>query len=230
MTSSTLIPLINEKSDFFQSSNYSSNRYSIHDYGQGYRTYTYEFDLIDYEPEQITVLLNKHGKLSIRAYRPFCHVFRREYNLGGPGVETRLVRNTIDAHGRLRVDVDVHPRPYNNSSINNKSILTFDLEGYRPKNITVLINENGLLKITAQEVDQKIGHRINREYYRQHQLPKDINPDQIRAKIDENQILTIELPQSLSSKKQSWQPYYEKNGSTDYRKRPYENSRCCNVM
>jgi len=221
MTSSTLIT---DQNDFFQSSRFSSNRYSIHDYGQGYRTYSYEFDLIDFEPEQITVLLDKHGRLRIRAHRPLCHEFRREYNLGGPDVETRLVRNTIDTHGRLRIDVDVYPRQYNTSSINN-NILTFDLQGYPPKNVNVRINENGLLKINAQHTDENFGHHISKEYYRQYQLPKNINPDQIRAKIDENQILTIELPQSLPQKKQSWLPYHEKN----YR-RPYTNSYCCNVM
>jgi HSP20 family molecular chaperone IbpA len=223
MTSSTLIPLITDKNDFFRSSRFSSNRYSIHDYGQGYRTYTYEFDLIDFEPEQITVLLDKHGRLRIRAYRPLCHEFRREYIIGGPDVETRLVRNTIDTHGHLRVDVDVYPRPYNISSINNNNILTFDLQGYRPKNINVRINENGLLKINARHTDENFGHLINREYYRQYQLPKTMNPDQIRARIDENQILTIELPHPLPQRKPSWLPYHP----TDYSKKRYANSHCC---
>lgn len=218
MTSSTLIPLINDKNDFFQ----SSNRHSIHDFGQGYRIYTYEFDLIDYEPEQITVLLDKYGRLRIRAYRPLCHEFRRQYNLGSPDVETRLVRNTIDTHGRLRIDVNVYPRPLNTSTINNNNNLTFDLQGYQSKNVNIRINENGLLKVNAQHTDEQVGHRINREYYRQYQLPKNINPGQIRARIDDNQLLTIELPQSLPKRKQSWLPYNEK--------RPYKNSHCCNVM
>ncbi len=227
MTSSTFMPFINEENDFFQSSRFSSNRYSIHDYGQGYRTYSYEFDLIDYEPEQITVLLNKHGRLRIRAYRPCCHEFHREYNLGGPDVQTRLVRNTIDTRGRLRVDVDVYPRQYDLSPINNNNILTFDLQGYRSKNVNIRINENGLLKISAQHTDETSGHQINREYYRQYQLPKHFNPDHIRARIDENQILTIELPEPLPKKNLSWQPYYDRNYPSGYGQRPYKNSCCC---
>lgn len=231
MTSSTLIPLMNHhRNDFFQ----SSNRYSIHDHGQGYRTYIYEFDLIDYEPEQITVLLDKSNRLRIRAYRPICHEFYREYNLGGSDVEARLVRNTIDMHGHLRVDVNVYPRQYNTTSNdntnNNDNILTFDLQGYRPKNINVRINENGLLKVHAQHIDDQIGHQITREYYRQYQLPKNTNPNQIRAKIDENQLLTIKLPQSLPKIKQSWLPYSEKTYPIDYKKKPCEKSRCCTVM
>jgi hypothetical protein len=197
-----------------------SNRCSIHDYGQGCRIHSYEFDLIDYEPEQITVLLDDFGKLRIRAYRPPCHEFRREYDLGGKMVETKLVRNTIDNYGHLRIDVEVRPRQYNTISSINNNILTFDLQGYRPKNVTVRINENGLLKINAQHTDDTFGHRVNREYYRQYQLPKHMNLDQIRAKIDDNQLLTIELPQPLTGKKQSWEPYHEK---------PYRNS-CCNIM
>jgi hypothetical protein len=201
-----------------------SNRCSIHDFGQGYRTYSYEFDLIDYEPEQITVLLDNCGKLRIHAYRPPCHRFRREYDLGGANVETRLIRNTIDTYGHLCVDVNVRPRQHNLSSINN-NILTFDLQGYRPKHVNVRIDENGLLKINAQNTEDTTGHRVNREYYRQYQLPKYINGDQIRAKLDENQLLTIELPQPLTGKNQSWQPYHDKNHPPTY-----GNSCCCNVM
>jgi HSP20 family molecular chaperone IbpA len=220
---------VNEQNDYFQSSRFAANRYSINDYGQGYRTYSYEFDLIGYEPEQITVLLNKQGRLRIRAYRPLCHEFRREYHLGGPNFETRLVRNTIDTHGRLRVDVDVSPRQYDSSPMNNNNnnILKFDLHGYRTKNINVRIDDNGLLKISAQHTDESAGHQLNREYYRQYQLPKHINQNQIRARIDDNQILTIELPESLR-KKSSWQPYYGRNYPSDYEQQPYKN--CCCLM
>lgn len=223
------MPLPNERDEHFQSK-FSSNRYSIHDYGQGYRTYSYEFDLFEYEPEQITVLVDNHGRLRIRARRPFCHEFRRDYELGGPGIQTRLVRNTIDTRGRLRVDVDVQPRLFDPSIIQNNNILTFDLHGYRPKNINVRIDEKGLLKVNAQHTDESSGHQINREYYRQYQLPKHINPDQIRARIDDHQILTIELPDALSRKKFSlWEPYDEENSSANYRKRPV-NTPCCCMM
>lgn len=224
------MPLPNERDEYYQSK-FSSNRYSIHDYGQGYRTYSYEFDLFEYEPEQITVLVDNHGRLRIRARRPFCHEFRRDYDLGGPGLQTRLVRNTIDTRGRLRVDVDVQPRPYDPSIIEqNNNILTFDLHGYRPKNISVRIDEKGLLKVSAQHTDESLGHQINREYYRQYQLPKHINPDQIRARIDDHQVLTIELPDALPRKKfSSWQPNAEDKSSTNYRRRP-GNTPCCCMM
>jgi len=227
------MPFINEHNDFFQSSTFSSNRYSINDYGQGYRTYSYEFDLIDYEPEQITVLLNQQGQLSIRAYRPLCHEFRREYNLGGPDVQARLVRNTIDARGRLRVDVDVQPRPYDLSSINN-NILTFDLQGYRPENVTVRINRNGLLKISGHHIDKTFENNINREYFREYQLPSNIDPDQVRARMDDNQILVIQLPPPSSTKNYAkrdyWAPVYDRNYPPFYGTGPYGGYCCCNLM
>ncbi|CAF2314619.1 unnamed protein product [Rotaria sp. Silwood2] len=230
MTTSALIPISHNKNYFLQSSKSSSNRYSIHDHGHGYRTYSYEFDLNNYEPEQITVLLDNNGKLHIHAHRSLCHEFRREYNLGGPNIEARLVRNTIDTYGRLRIDVDVQPRPYDIPLMHN-NILTFDLHGYRPKNVAIRINEDGLLKINAQHYDNTSEHCISREYYRQYQLPKHINPHQIHAKLDENQILTIELLQSLSRRSPPWEPYYNKNDSQAYRKGPYGNSCCCcNLM
>jgi HSP20 family molecular chaperone IbpA len=221
MTSSSLIPVTNDQKNYLR----SSNRYSINDHGQGHRTYSYEFDLIDYDPEQITVLLDSYGKLRIRAYRPPCHEFKREYDLG-TSVETRLIRNTIDTYGHLRVDIDVRPRCFDISPINT-NILTFDLQGYPPKSVNVRINETGLLKITAQHNDDRFEHRINREYYRQYQLPKHMNSDQVRARMDENQILIIELPQSLSRDKESWSPYYEKKPSSSSGTKP---SCCCNVM
>lgn len=201
----------------------ATNRYSIHDFGQGHRVYTYEFDLIGFEPEQITVLLDDNGRLRIRACRSFCQEFRREYNLGGPGVETRLVRNTLDMYGRLRVDVDVQPRQKNAAA--GANTLTFDLHGYRPKNVTVRITDDGLLKVTAQHSDDVIGHHVKKEYYRQYQLPKHVSRDQIRARLDENQILTIELPQSLPRRDFSWQPYTNKESDPGYGK-----THCCQIM
>ncbi|CAF0805331.1 unnamed protein product [Rotaria sp. Silwood1] len=230
MTSSALIPINNDKNYFLQSPKSSSNRYSIHDHGHGYRTYSYEFDLYNYEPEQINVLLDNYGRLRIHAYRSPCHEFRREYDLGGPNIEARLVRNTIDTYGRLRIDVDVRPCQYDIPLVNNNNnnnILTFDLHGYRPKNVAIRIDENGLLKINAQNYDNTGDHRMSKEYYRQYQLPKNVNSDQIRAKLDENQILTIQLPQSLPSRSSSWVPYRNRNDSLAYGKKPHGNSCCC---
>ena len=235
MASSVLIPFNNNKNRILQLPKSSSDRYSIHDYGHGYRTYSYEFYLADYEPEQITVLLDDCGGLRIRAYRSPCQQFRREYDLGGPSVETKLVRNTIDMYGRLRIDVDVRPRRKNTSLINTNNnhtdnVLTFDLQGYRPKNVTVRIDENGLLKVNAQHITDTSGHLVSREYYRQYQLPKSINPNQIRAKLNENHILTIELPQSSLKRKISWEPYDDKNDSQAYGKGSYGDSCYCNIM
>ena len=237
MASSTIIPVVytqhsSEKTQLGSPIS-SSNRYSVQDHGQGYRTYSYEFDLIDYEPEQVTVLLDDYGTLRIRAYRPPCHEFKREYNLGGSDVETTLVRNTIDARGHVRVDIDVRPRRFDLQSPNN-NILTFDLQGYRPENVTVRINRNGLLKINGQHIDNTTGNHINREYYRQYQLPSNIDPDQVRARMSEDQILTIELPPSSSTrnytKHEQWVPVYERNYPPYYGAGPNGAYCCCNLM
>jgi HSP20 family molecular chaperone IbpA len=233
MASSTIIPVVYTQHPSQKNRVNSTNHYSVQDHGQGYRTYSYEFDLYDYEPEQITVLLDDYGSLRIRAHRPPCHEFRREYNLGGSNVETTLVRNTIDTHGRLRVDIDVRPRRYDFQSINN-NILTFDLQGYRPENVTVRINRNGLLKVNGQHLDNTIGNNINREYFRQYQLPSNINPDLVRARMDENQILTIELPQPSSTRnytnREYWAPVYERNYPPYYGGGPSGAYCCCNIM
>jgi len=233
MASSTIIPVVYTQHPSVKKHIDSPNHYSVQDHGQGYRTYSYEFDLYDYEPEQITVLLDDYGTLRIRASRPPCREFRREYNLGGSNVETTLVRNTIDTHGRLRVDIDVRPRRYDFQSINN-NILTFDLQGYRPENVTVRINRNGLLKVNGQHLDNTIGNNINREYFRQYQLPSNINPDLVRARMDENQILTIELPQPSSTRnytnREYWTPVYERNYPPYYGGGPSGAYCCCNIM
>ncbi|CAF0848231.1 unnamed protein product [Rotaria sp. Silwood1] len=238
MASSTIIPIVYTQNALEKnrlgSPISSSNRYTVLDHGQGHRTYSYEFDLFDYEPEEITVLLDDNGTLRIRAHRPPCREFRREYNLGGPSVETTLVRNTIDTHGRLRVDIDVRPRRYDLQTINNNNILTFDLQGYRPENVTVRINRNGLLKISGQHIDNTFGNHINREYYRQYQLPSNIDPDKVRARMDQNQILTIELPQPLSTVNPTgheyWLPVYERRYPPYYGTGPYGGYCCCNIM
>ncbi|UJR23299.1 hypothetical protein I4U23_026314 [Adineta vaga] len=236
MASSTIIPV-----DFTQQSSNkcrlrsppaSSQNYSIQEHGQGHRTYSYEFDLPDYEPEEITVLLDDCGTLRVRAYRPPCREFKREYTLGGADVETTLIRNTIDNRGRLRVDIDVRSRRHDLPA-NTNDIFTFDLQGYRPENITVRINRHGLLKINAQHFDNSLGNHINREYYRQYQLPSNINPDQVRARMDGNQILTIELPPPSSrnyTKREYWTPVYERNHPPFYGTGPYGGYCCCNLM
>lgn len=237
MASSTIIPVVytqhpTEKCRL-RSPPSSSHHYSIQDHGQGYRTYSYEFDLPDYEPEEITVLLDDNGTLRIRAHRPPCREFKREYNLGGPNVETTLVRNTIDSRGRLRVDIDVRPRRYDLHA-NTNDTFTFDLQGYRPENITVRINRHGLLKINAQHFDNTSGNHINREYYRQYQLPSNIDPDQVRARMDANQILTIELPPPSPSrnytKREYWMPVYERSYPPACGTGPYGGYCCCNLM
>ncbi|CAF0942742.1 unnamed protein product [Rotaria sordida] len=231
MTSSALIPINNEKNYFLQPSKSSLNCYSIHDHGHGYRTYSYEFNLKNYKPEQINVLIDNSNRLHIHAYHSLCHEFRREYKLGGSNIEAKLIRNTVDIYGHLRIDVDIRPRQYNIPPSINNNILTFDLHGYRPKNVTIRINENGLLKINAQHYDNVNEYCISREYYRQYQLSKNINPNQIRAKFDNNhQILTIQLPQSLPRRSSSWEPYYNKNDSLIYGKEPYGNPCYCNLM
>lgn len=240
MASSTVIPVVytqgsNEKNRLGSSNPSSSNRYSVQDHGQGYRTYSYEFDLFDYESEEITVLLDDSGTLRIRAFRPPCREFKREYNLGGPYVETTLIRNTLDNRGRLRVDVDVRPRRYDLGNINQtNNFLTFDLQGYRPENVTVRINQHGLLKISAQHIDNTFGNHINREYFRQYQLPSNIDPDQVRARMDGNQILTIELPSPSSSRyytrRDCWDPVYGRSYPPFYGTAPYGGYCCCNLM
>ncbi|CAF1028884.1 unnamed protein product [Adineta steineri] len=234
MASSTIIPVVYTQ----HSSNKNhirspSHNYSIQDHGKGCRTYSYEFDLLDYEPEQITVILDDYGTLRIRAHRPPCREFKREYNLGGPDVETTIVRNTIDNRGLLRVDIEVRPRRHDLQT-NNNDILTFDLQGYKPEHVTVRINRNGLLKINGQHIDNTFGNHINREYYRQYQLPSNIDPDQVHARMDANQILTIQLPSPSHSKnytqREYWVPVRERNYPPYYGAGPNGAYYCCNIM
>ena len=221
--SSALVPVYDEKNGQFASAHLSTNRYSIFDHGQGHRTYTYEFDLFGYEPEQITVTLTDSGHLRIRASRSPCQEFRREYYLGGTNIQCRLIRNTLDAYGCLRVDVDVEPRIEIPLPSTNH-LLTFDLQGYQPKNVNVRINEKGLLKINAQHHDKTFGNHIDREYYRQYQLPKSIRPEQVRARMNEKKILTIELPPTSLKETQPWIPYNDKSSV-------YSPTNCgCNLM
>lgn len=236
MASSTIIPVdytqrASEKCRL-RSPPISSQNYSIQEHGQGHRTFSYEFDLPDYEPEEITVLLDDFGTLRIRAHRPPCREFKREYNLG-TDVEAKLVRNTLDNRGRLRVDIDVRPRRHDLQSPNTNDIYKFDLQGYRPENVTVRVNRHGILKINAQHFDNSAGNHINREYYQRVPLPSNINPDQVRARMDGNQILTIELPPPSSrnlTKREYWTPVYERNHPPFYGSGPYGTYCCCNLM
>lgn len=235
MVSSTIIPVqyggttTNTSSNLFSSPKSSKNSYSVQEHGQGHRTFSYEFDLYDYEPEEITVLVDDYGTLRIRAYRPPCREFKCEYNLGGPNMETTLVRNTLNTQGRLRVEVDVRPKANISQSLTTP-IITENLQGYLPGNVTVKLNHHGLLKISAQHFDDTAGNSINRQFYRQYQLPSNIRPDQIRARLDDNQILTIDVPNSSTNQREYWVPVRERNYSPFYGSGPNGAYCCCNLM
>jgi len=198
-STTTIIPVVYSKQRQSSGIPSSSEPYSVIEHGNGCRTIEYKFDLFDYEPEDILVLLDDFGTLKIRAQRSPYYEFKREYNLGA-NVDTKLIRNTLDSRGLLEIAIYVSPRrtggpgDYDSSS----SLISFDLNGYRPENVNVRVNNRGLLKVNAYHVDTAHGNRINREYFRQYQLPSNVNPDLVRAKMNEQQILTIELPPPTS--------------------------------
>lgn len=232
MAATTIIPVVytqhpSEKTRLGSPSNPSTSRYTVEDHGHGNRTYSYEFDLFDYEPEQIVVLLDELGTLRIRASRPPCYEFRREYNLGGPDLETTLTRNTIDPHGRLRVDIGVRPRQ-NQQAPATSNILRFDMSGYQPENIQVRVNRNSVLKIAAQHHENKFDNNVNREYFRQYQLPKNVDSKQVQAKMDENSILTIILPENVRLNKGNRNEYLLPVYQRSYP--PCGSCCCCNLM
>ncbi|CAF5128052.1 unnamed protein product, partial [Rotaria socialis] len=54
--------------------------------------------------------------------------------------------------------------------------LTFDLNGYKPDDVTVKVNDN-VLKVQASHVENSGSNQINREYMREYVLPDWIDVD-----------------------------------------------------
>ncbi|CAF0723337.1 unnamed protein product [Didymodactylos carnosus] len=229
MSSTTIIPVIYSKKTHPHRQQQSNDTYSVVDHGNGKKTINYRFNLQDYRPEDISVELDD-STLRIKAIRPhgdsYHSEFVREFNLG-TAVDTRLVRNVYDSDGYLNLEIVVSPRyiqqdyysggqtpiqyyQQQDGNLSSPSVLTFDLKGYRPENVLVRVNQQGLLKISATHVDNTYGNRINREYFRPYQLPSSMNYDLIRAKMNnDDRILRIELPATTTT------------SAYDYYGRPY---------
>ncbi|CAF0886954.1 unnamed protein product [Brachionus calyciflorus] len=84
--------------------------------------------------------------------------------------------------------------------------LTFDLNGYKPEDLSIKVIDGNTLRVHAVHIDNTKGNQIHREYTRQYQLPDWVQPEFLRARMSDNGTLTVEIPvpQSQPSKYESF--------------------------
>ncbi|CAF2522442.1 unnamed protein product [Rotaria sp. Silwood2] len=194
----------------------SRQNYSTND---GLKNVTYKFDLNQFVPEDIAIQVND-TMLKVTAVKQerdghssTHREFRREIGLPD-GAEPKSLTNTLSADGILTIQIPVrdyrppltptyqsqhHNLPTNINTNDSYSFgdqqlkLTFDLNGYKPDDVNVKVNDN-VLKVQASHVDNTAGNQINREYMREYVLPDWVDVDNLRAKMSEDSTLTIEAP------------------------------------
>ncbi|CAF3322663.1 unnamed protein product [Rotaria socialis] len=197
----------------------STKNYSTNDRNDGAKNVTYTFDLNQFAPEDISIQVND-TMLKVAAVkqerdgRGSTHrEFRREIGLPD-GADPKNLTNTLSNDGILTINIPVRDyRPpltptYQTqqfnlpTNINTKDScavadqqlkLTFDLNGYKPDDVTVKVNDN-VLKVQASHVENSGSNQINREYMREYVLPDWIDVDNLRAKMSEDSTLTVEAP------------------------------------
>jgi len=72
--------------------------------------------------------------------------------------------------------------------------LTFDLNGYKPEDLSIKVIDGNTLRVHAVHIDNTKGNQIHREYTRQYQLPDWVQPEYLRARMSDNGTLTVEIP------------------------------------
>ncbi|KAK3087321.1 hypothetical protein FSP39_004660 [Pinctada imbricata] len=72
--------------------------------------------------------------------------------------------------------------------------LQFDVQQFRPEEISVKTSGNQLTVHARHEEADSSGKKSYREYYRQYVLPKDVNPEFLNSKLTRNGTLQIEAP------------------------------------
>ena len=75
--------------------------------------------------------------------------------------------------------------------------LTYDLNGHEPENVKIVLANNNELKITAQIIDANKGSKsetkVQKQSFRNYNLPSYIQPEQMRAVMSRDGLLTIDF-------------------------------------
>jgi len=179
----------------------------------------YKFDLTGFDQSEIHLTITVDRTLEIKACKESTdHLgkvyreFKREIQLE-PEVDANLIKNLLH-EGILTLKIPKPNRPDGVGSMSNAhnlnapndgfrefyndngklAKLTSDFRGYNPENVKIILSANNILKVTAQqfESNNKSG-TVQKECTRQYTLPSSIQPEQMKAIMSRDGILTVDF-------------------------------------
>ena len=191
--------------------------YPLYDSGEG--CVVYKFDLTGFDQSEIHLTITVDRTLEIKACKESTdHLgkvyreFKREIQLE-PEVDANLIKNLLH-EGILTLKIPKPNRPDGIGSMSNAhnlnapndgfrefyndngklAKLTSDFRGYNPENVKIILSANNILKVTAQqfESNNKSG-TVQKECTRQYTLPSWIQPEQMKAILSRDGILTVDF-------------------------------------
>jgi len=139
--------------------------------------------------------------------------FKREIQLE-PEVDAGLIKNLL-YEGVLTLKIPKPNRQDGNGSLSNQhnlhspngfrefytddgklAKLTSDFKGFSPDNVKIVLSANNVLKLNAYQEDSSTGHSkgtVKKECSRQYTLPAWIQPEQMRAIMSRDGVLTVDF-------------------------------------
>lgn len=183
----------------------------------------YKFDFTGFDQNEIHLTITIDRTLEIKACKETSdHLgkvyreFKREIQLE-PEVDANLIKNLL-FEGILTIKIPKPNRADGSGSVSNNhnlnapngfqefytddgklAKLTSDFRGYNPENVKIVLSANNILKVNAQQLDSSPTHQgqtVQKECSRQYTLPSWIQPEQMKAIMSRDGILTIDFTKS----------------------------------
>lgn len=181
----------------------------------------YKFDLTGFDQSEIHLTITVDRTLEIKACKEstdhlgkIYREFKREIQLE-PEVDANLIKNLLH-EGILTLKIPKPNKPDGLGSLSNAhnlnapnggfrefyndsgklAKLTSDFRGYNPENVKIILSANNVLKVTAQQSESTSPSNkstVQKECTRQYTLPSWIQPENMKAIMSRDGILTVDF-------------------------------------
>lgn len=195
--------------------------YPVYDNKEGCVVYKFDFSGFDQSEIHLTITVDR--TLEIKACKEaqdhlgkVYREFKREIQLE-PEVDANLIKNLL-FEGILTLKIPKPNRQDGNGSMSNNhnlhspngfqefytdegklAKLTSDFKGFSPENVKIVLSANNVLKLSAAQSDTTSVNNgnskgtVKKECNRQYTLPAWIQPEQMRAIMSRDGILTVDF-------------------------------------
>lgn len=194
--------------------------YPVYDNKEGCVVYKFDFSGFDQSEIHLTITVDRTLEIKAckeaqdhlgKTYREF----KREIQLE-PEVDANLIKNLLfegiltlkipkpnrlDGNGSLSNNHNLHsPNGFQEFYTDDGKLakLTSDFKGFSPENVKIVLSANNVLKLSAVQQDTSVSSpnskgTVKKECSRQYTLPAWIQPEQMRAIMSRDGVLTVDF-------------------------------------